>query len=308
MKYKKILLIGALIGLCNSSYSAIDNNASNNTIDPKTTEGYLKIQRKIQCNVKDGVEATFVWHGKAYSKIPGVRDQHLFDLMGMNVRQCVTVEDAKKGSGYRLVSREIMLYIDKNTGKLLNKWKNPFTGETVEVIHVANDPVNTPVDFGIGRDGKPRHFDPVVIGNTWQQSIEFPLFYHNPLGGNYQKYVGNQYHATEIFDFYGQYDDLLDNQKDSHASRVAWVRLSSWLPWMEMGGRSGSMYFNAQGGKLNSWHELPQLMQDQIHKNYPAYTNAPPLDDARRNETSWTYFKKIFDARNQGDKKTNSPH
>mgnify|MGYP000238773136 CR=1 FL=1 len=227
------------------------------------------------------------------------------DLLGMNVRQCVTVKDAKKGTGFKMVTREIMLYLDPKTGKLLENWKNPLTGDTVEVVHVANDPVNMPVDFGVDRNGKPLHFTPVVLGNTWQLSMEFPLFYHNALGGNYQKYVGNHYHATEIFDFYGQYDDLLDSSKDSHASRVAWVRLSSWLPWMEMGGRAGSMYFNAQGGKLNSWDELPQVMKDQIHKNYPAYTNAPPADDTRPNESSWTYFKKVFDERAKNDKGAN---
>jgi len=38
-------------------------------------------------------------------------------------------------------------------------------------------------------------------------------------------------------------------------------------------------------------------MKDEIAKNYPEYTNAPPLDDDRKNETSWTYMKKIIDQR-----------
>ena len=78
---------------------------------------------------------------------------------------------------------------------------------------------------------------------------------------------------------------------------MAWVRISDWLPWMEMNGREGGLYFDAQGAKLDSWDELPQLMKDQIAKNYPEYTNAPAGDDTRPNETSWTYFKKIFDQR-----------
>ena len=35
-------------------------------------------------------------------------------------------------------------------------------------------------------------------------------FYTNVLGGEYQKYVGGTYHATEIFDFNGQMDELMD--------------------------------------------------------------------------------------------------
>ena len=103
--------------------------------------------------------------------------------------------------------------------------------------------------------------------------------------------------ATEIFDFYGVKDDLLDDNTTFVNPGVAWVRIAQWLPFMEMNGREGFMYFNAQGGKLDSWDDLPQTLKDQIAANYPDYTNAPPLDDTRPNETSWTYFKKVFDAR-----------
>ena len=36
-----------------------------------------------------------------------------------------------------------------------------------------------------------------------------PLFYQNVLAGDYQKYVGNFYHATEMFNFFADEKDLL---------------------------------------------------------------------------------------------------
>jgi hypothetical protein len=134
------------------------------------------------------------------------------------------------------------------------------------------------------------------------------LFYHNILAGDYQKYVGGTYHATEIFDFYGLRDELLDEDTTFVNPGVAWVRIAQWLPFMEMNGREGMMYFNAQGGKLDSWDDLPQLLKDQIAANYPDYTNAPPLDDTRPNETSWTYFKKILDQRGGASAKKSGGH
>jgi len=291
-----MLAMGAAL-LLPLSACAEPKTAGAQTIDPDTREGYLKIQRKIQCNLQDNKEETYVWQGRAYARVQGTRDKHLFNLMGMNVRKCATVNDPKQGEGYRMVTREIMLYLDPKTNTLLKSWENPYTGDTVEVIHVANDPVNSRPNFGLGRDGKPLKFDVNVIGNTWQMNVEVPLFYHNVLGGEYQKYVGGTYHATEIFDFYGDVDELMDANIDSSAARVAWVRISDWLPWMEMNGRQGTMYFNAQGGKLESWDQLPDLMKAEIDRNYPAYRHAPPIDDKRPNETSWTFFKKIFDKR-----------
>ena len=270
---------------------------ANAEIDMNSREGVVAINRKIQCDMKDGVERTFVWHGRAYSRRMGERDQMLFGLQGMNVRQCVTVTNDKGEEGYRLISREIMLYLDPKTGEVLREWDNPFTGETVEIIHVANDPVNSGPSYGYGRDGKVAKLPIRMVGDTWQMSVEVPLFYHNVLAGDYQKYVGGTYHATELFNFSGMADDLLDDDTSHVNPVVAWVRISDWLPWMEMNGREGTLYFNAQGAKLDSWDELPQLMKDEIAANYPEYTNAPPLDDSRPNETSWTYFKKIFDER-----------
>ncbi len=265
-------------------------------IDFATGTGYIQAQRKIHCSLKDNDPVTYMWQGRGYARVPGERDKLLFKVLGMNVRQCVTVNDAEKGEGYRMVSREIMLYLDPQTGEILREWDNPWTGETVAVLHVANDPVNQPPHFAVGRDGKQRRFEPMMIGDTAFLAYEIPLFYTNPLGGDYQKYVGNRYHATEIFDFTADINDIADLSEDTAQVNVAWVRMAPWLPWMKMGSRAGLTYFNAVGAKLNSWDELPALMKDEIKANYPDYTSPPPGDDARPNETSWTYFKKIKDA------------
>ena len=42
-------------------------------------------------------------------------------------------------------------------------------------------------------------------------------------------------------------------------------------------------------------------MKAEIAKNYPLYTQPPPLDDTRRNETSWTYFRKMIESGEFGD-------
>ena len=193
---------------------------------------------------------------------------------------------------------QIMLYLDPKTGEILREWQNPYTGETVSVIHVANDPVNSRgPNFGYGRDGKVAKLPIEEVGNYWQMNLEIPLFYHNVLAGNYQKYVGGTYHATELFNFYGPLDELLDENLTSIDPGVSWVRIAQWLPWMEMNGRDGFMYFNAQGSKLKSWDDLPAVLKDEIAASYPEYRHAPPGDDNRPNETSWTVFKKALDAR-----------
>jgi hypothetical protein len=61
---------------------------------------------------------------------------------------------------------------------------------------------------------------------------------------------------------------------------------------MEMGDRAGMIYIHAAGRKLDRFDQLPAVMLKEIDAVYPEYRNPPPGDDARENETSWTYFRK----------------
>jgi len=255
---------------------------------------HLNAMRKIQCSLKDGEVATWYWSGYAYSRVPGEADRQLFAVEGMNIRQCGPLGDAKDGS-FKMVTREILLYKDPQTGEVLKTWTNPWTGKAVKVVHVANDPVNQrmrPVD----RAGQPFALPFVVNGNQWWLTSTVPLFYRNPLAGEYQDYIGGKYHATEMFNFFGDVDELANPRRAAVPSRVAWVRMSDWLPWMEMGGRAGLIYFNTAGRKLDRFEDMPEAFRAEIRINYPAYQQPPALDDERPNETSWTYFRKVTPA------------
>jgi len=277
------------------------------TIDPDSADGFVALSRKVQCSLEDASPQVFEWSGNGYSRVPGERDRKLFGLMGMNIRQCVTIEDPDRGTGYRLVSREIMLYLDPATGEVMRTFENPWTGNQNQVIHVANDPVNGRPTFGLNADGSERSFEYRDVNGQYLINYEIPLFYTNAMGGDYQKYVGGTYHATEIFDFNGDVSELLDADQAVAYPVVSWVRLAQWLPWMEMNGRAGMLYFNAIGRKLESYDQLPEMMKTEIAENYPEYVAPPPLDDPRRNETSWTYMKKIIDSREESPA-SSSPH
>jgi carboxylesterase type B len=156
----------------------------------------------------------------------------------MNIRACSTMSDPKMGAGFALVSREILLYLDKDTGAVLKTWKNPYTGETVSVQQVANDPVNWEM-YETGRDGKPAKWEGQVYADQWSYRSTFPLWYSNPLGGNFQAEVSGTYHATELFNFFGRKSELFDRKTTSATAHVARARMSDWLPWMKMIGRAG---------------------------------------------------------------------
>lgn len=263
-------------------------------LDPTNPDDSLIIGRKVGCSTVDGEPITYWWHGNAYSRRQGERDKLLFKVEGMNIRACSTVNDPERGEGYKLVSRELLLYKDAETGEVLATWDNPWTGETVDVLHVANDPVNFTA-YKIGRDGKPSTFRGDFLGHRWWQTNTFPLWYPNPLASEYQAEIGGTYHATEMFNFMGDTESLLDPETTTADVQVGWSRMSDWLPWMKMNGREGIIYMHTAGRKLDSFDQLSDTMKAEIEKHYPDYDAPPPLDDPRRNETSWIYYKKVRD-------------
>jgi hypothetical protein len=299
------MLKGSFIAACLAAVACLAPAAqAADMLDPNTPKDAIKLNRKVQCSVKDYEATVYHWQGRLYSRRLGERDRHLFNLQGMNVRQCVTVKDKKRGTGFRMVSREIMLYLDPKTNELLDQWENPFTGETIDVIHVANDPVNMRgATFPKKADGSDFTYPMRISNGKVFMTAEVPLFYTNALAGDFQTYVGNHYQAMEIFDFIADEEDLLNPKTDIAYPTVAWVRVAQWLPWMEMGSRPGFMIANAAGQKLNSFDELPAILKDTIAERYPEYTAPPPSDDTRPNETSWTFFKKVLSERMAKDGK-----
>ena len=269
-------------------------------LDLDDPTGAVQGMRKLQCHMEDGKPAIFWWSGVTYSRVPGEKDRLLFEYEGVNIRACVTVEDPEKGYGYRMVSKEVLVYLDPETGEVVRTWKNPWTDREVEVVHIANDPVNSRgPTHAHGPRGPYELGAQIKDGRGWLR-IEVPLFYPNPLGGDYQKYIGGTYQAIEMFSFYFDAEAMADPEvgglDDAH---VGWSRVAQWLPWMEMGNRAGQVIYHGAGKRVRTWDDLPQVLRDEIAASYPGFDTPPPLDDTRRNETSWTYFKKWVDEKQQ---------
>jgi hypothetical protein len=288
--------VAGLLVLC-AAVLAPEATARGKPLDPTVPEDALILSRKMTCSLEDGKHVIHWWRGSMMSRVPGEKDRVLLNVQGVNVRQCGSFQDAKRGPGYRSVSREIMLYLDPTNNQVLRKWQNPWTGEEVEVVHVANDPVNmrNPT-YAYDANGKGHQFRANFVKDKVWASGEAPLWYDNPLAGEYQAYVGNNYHAIEMLNSFTDAKPLLDRSvKTLPSVSISWARVSDWIPWMKMGGRPGLVVFTTVGKRVARMEDLSEPLLSEVRSNYPTYLVPPPVDDARPNETSWTYIKKIVD-------------
>jgi len=287
-----VLLVGA-------TAAVVTVSAQSKRLDPANAEDSLKIEQRLSCSLEDGKPAYYWFPGNVYSRVPGERDRLLFRVHGWSARACKTFNDPVRGYGYRAVNRELLVYEDPTTGQIMKAWRNPWTNETVEVMHVANDPVSMrePV-FAKDASGKPtprpdRGF--VLEGRHFNGGSAARLYYKNPLGGDYQENIGGWYHAMEMGSDSLTVDDMLDGSKRDLGRRIGWMRASKWLPWMKMGDRAGFVYYHTAGGRVDSVEDLPEPFKTEMKTTFKMWLSAPPLDDTRPNMTSWDQFRRLAD-------------
>ena len=111
MKLARLKSIFSIVAFsCAASLSA-------DSFDVSDPDQALMASNKLFCANEPGEYSLFWWQGSAWSRIPGEKDKHIFNVQGMNMRQCAKFEDPVKGVGFRSVSREIMLYLDPEPTK-----------------------------------------------------------------------------------------------------------------------------------------------------------------------------------------------
>ena len=246
---------------------------------------------KVRGSLNKDEEVIYYANGTIYGIVDGERDKTLMDYEMYNIARIIKTDE----NAYQLLTREVLLYMDKETGKVLEQFKNPYTEETVDVLHVWNDPVNQ--NFVLeGKYGKWGVNHNKVGKDMICMNADVLLAYPSPL--SIEEYPENSqsnlYEAGELFQFFVSEKELNDPNDQSTECTISWTRIGPWLPWMKMGQRPGKMLYQGAGYKLleKDFDEMPAVLRDYVMAKKPEYRHAP-TEYSKPNETSWTYFKKM---------------
>lgn len=266
-------------------------------LDLKKPEDIIRAEIRLGCSPNPDKPRISWMSGKVTARRAGEQDKHIFNVQAMNTRACQTFEDAARGPGYRSVTREIMIYLDPVTNEPLETWRNPWTGETVDVVTMFNDPVNmAEPKYAIGKDGQPATWSGEIRNGFAVTTRAASFFRDGPMSGDYQDYVGGKYNVMEVSTMTIPVDRWLDTSKPQPIPMVsAWTRISPWIPWMKMGGREGQTILSSVWYAGATLDDVPEPLRTHVRTKYPDYAKAPPLDDTRKSINSWDAMKKAFD-------------
>ena len=258
-------------------------------LDLQSEQGSLEAMVKLRCSLDPKQEEILWWAGTLFAQEPGKKAYPLMGFEGYNICRAEKQPDGV----WRLYTRELTFYRDLKTGKIIDSWDNPISGERNEVMQVANDPVNTVLNA----PGRPLHLPWVEAGDQVMLTLNIPLAYPNPLQPEEfpAEYSGPTYMGSEHFMFFAPRADLENPALKSVPVTYGWTRVGPWLPWMKLGTRPGSLLYIAQGNKRGSVSELPADIQELVRNKYPEYARAPETW-VQPNMTSWSLYKQLKQA------------
>ena len=278
--------LGALV-FATVSLAAVVAAADTATVDLAAPRARLEAYVRANGDTSGAPVATWA-SGRVYAYVPGEKPRALFGLEVLGMSRFQKIE-----GGYLRLHREIGFYTDLATGEVLKTWKNPWLQRDVEVIPIQNDPVNR--RFTVENTS----FSVLESGDDVMFYREVPLRYPNPLDpATYpENSSGEFYEAIEMFNTFVQRQALADPGQTSVPSTGSWTRFGPWLPWMEMGSREGYLLYHSRSLKPREGLDaLPARLRQYVAMNYPKYLEAPATFTSP-DETSWTFFKKVLDAR-----------
>ncbi|MDX2224644.1 MAG: DUF1838 family protein [Rhodospirillaceae bacterium] len=269
-------------------------------LDLAKPEDVIRAEIRLNC-ATDPAKPRIGWmRGRIMARRQGEPDVHLFDVQAVNTRACQIFDDPARGPGYRAVNREILVYIDPATGEILDRWANPWTGETVDVITMYNDPVNMrEPKYARDAGGRPTaKWEGQIVGSMAVTLNARNHFRDGPMSGDYQDYVGGKYSVLESSSMIVPVAAWLDTEAPLPVPAVSsWTRISPWLPWMKMAGREGYTVLVSNWFTATSLDEVDEPLRSAIRTRHPEYAVAPPLDDTRPAINSWDAMKKAIDAK-----------
>lgn len=207
--------------------------------------------------------------GSVYSFFDGVTDRRLFDTERFALRRYRRIE-----AGWLRTERAVTVYRDPESHRIIAAWKNPWLERSVDVIDLAQESSH---QFSVAELGKSYdigvtiHEDDVFVQHSSfavEASPITPL--SHPLHGQDDIWEG-----SDFLNFFCRLRDV-NNRKLARVPAVSsYNRVSSLLPWLEMGDVASAMIVQTRSEKLKRVEELPRDLLDHAIKLYPTYLALP---------------------------------
>ncbi|MCK6370233.1 MAG: DUF1838 domain-containing protein [Gammaproteobacteria bacterium] len=268
-------------------------------LDFRRAEDNLTAWVKLVSSLEDGVETCGYFTGTQYADVhPQEVIRPLFRIQGFGMSRVTKLPDGR----YQNLHREVVYYLDLKEDRILEEWTNPLTGETVEVFHTHNDPVNSHYApsftqrFGTEAEGIETVEFPFILpwdifGDRAVVSFAVNTRWPSPLPPEKwpREHFGEWYRTSEYFQIHASLADLNDPDLPKAHYTGAWQKIAPWHPWMLMDNRPGGIVGITNVFSLDGVEQLPPHVLSYTEQHYPKWLHAP-TEWVEPNMATWETF------------------
>ncbi|MDP6436809.1 MAG: DUF1838 family protein [Gammaproteobacteria bacterium] len=269
------MLSGALLPLA-GTFQVIAGAAGTSpallAADPETLRAWMKLAGSLD-------DRLVIWwmDGVRY----GVVDSMARPLHGMKIALFQRYFEQPDGY-WKLAMFELTYYTDLESGKLLNTFANPYTGETNTVRHVrlgpdirhqtADGQLADPDDAAMQSFLKQysTSLGPALVSgdHVWiPTSVEAEIVFPSPKAPS----IRISHYTTVL----GSLHDVNNPDIISAPCTLAFQNVIKWEPWMQMGEHPGHGMSKAAGRKLERVDDLPADYLEMAHRVHPKLIKDP---------------------------------
>jgi hypothetical protein len=241
--------------------------AAHGALDLSDPSGLLTAAVRLRASTNGAL--AFVWlSGVRF----GVVDTKLTPLYGL--KSCtMSYFNAAEDGTYKGRSLEVAYHSDLETNQRLETFRNPFTGETVDVPLTRTGPVNVilnaggvvlPEFIGTKRVVIESEFRPATVrgDRVWIRFDSRSQVFDEGATEPSVLY-------SEMTTYGGRLSDLNNPDLTLVPSGRSYSSVTSWRPWLENGGIDGHTTANATGDKVARLDDLPADILDFIKAEHP---------------------------------------
>jgi hypothetical protein len=268
-------------------------------LDLATAAGNVLAMAKLTATLApDGYKHGW-YSGVLMGVVPGEAVRELVGVIGMSTQRLRPVPEQ---GGYQLLQKECGFFTDLATGKVLERWTNPYLNAAVEPFHIANPAVNRWIlptvkeeRFYDRVDGKEPASRPFVL--PWQRAGDRLMleqrthfWANNPLDPAVWKREssGARIQVSDCMSYNARWSEVADPRRDSVEYDGHWVHVRPWQPWMLMGDRPGHCLYSAMTGSAIDASAVPAHILGLVRERLPDFL-VPPTE-VRKSEPSMIRF------------------
>jgi hypothetical protein len=269
------------------------------TIDLSTPEGNVLAMAKLTATLAPEGHKHGWYSGVLMAVVPGEAVRELVGVVGMSTQRLRAVPEQ---GGYQLLQKECGFFTDLATGKVLERWTNPYLNEVVQPFHIANPAVNRWIlpqvkeeRFYDRADGSVPESRPFIL--PWQRAGDRIMLEQrthfwavNPLDPQVwqRESSGSRIQVSDCMSYNARWSEVADPKRDSVEYDGHWVHVRPWQPWMLMGDRPGHCLYSATTGSAMSASAVPKAIFELVRERLPEFL-LPPTE-VRKSEPSMIRF------------------